>query len=427
MFGRRHIGHTLVVEMLKGKSYESVVMCESNARKQLWLKCDPGCIFDNIVTMSSNPHCVVHNRPCSPAEKASGARVVICGWSCKDLSTCNKNFKSRGGVLEAGKGTSGSTFHGLLSVLDALATLTIYIGENVKDISLPSSENRAFLYEALSSRGWVADLRLLQATDYGARVQRARAWIIAVHAGRLGITVEAARHLLCQIFAVIDRLKVPPPLELEAMLLKDTDVYVKKHMAAVKASSEQALSASSRASGSGEWQRQLAKTLAEAGMRWSECVPSPEKTKGSIAYAALPSREKLACGLTLATSPGLFCVDVSQTIGRLYTSDDRALPCITPEAKIMLLQRKPMRLLLGVEALMLHGASRAWLQRRLDAGDFSDSFLLDLAGNSFVGYVFAACLLAILATGPPLASPVIQEDRSSESDILALVDTTLGL
>eukprot|EP00969_Alexandrium_andersonii_P283594 12537649-Alexandrium_andersonii.AAC.1 len=37
--------------------------------------------------------------------------VVICGWSCKDLSTLNPHRSEHGDVLSKKRGSSGSTLH----------------------------------------------------------------------------------------------------------------------------------------------------------------------------------------------------------------------------------------------------------------------------------------------------------------------------
>ena len=126
----------------------------------------------------------------------------------------------------------------------------------------------------------------------------------------------------------------------------------------------------------------------------------------------------------MAAMEGCTAVDVSQTIGRLYVSNDDILPCITPVCHMLLLNAEPeMRRLLGTEALMLHGASLKWIEsHRHEGEEFDDQFLMDLAGNSFVGQVFAAVLLSIFVEGPlHLVAPC-----KTGSALLNLVDSVLG-
>ena len=109
---------------------------------------------------------------------------------------------------------------------------------------------------------------------------------------------------------------------------------------------------------------------------------------------------------------------------RLYVSNDDILPCITPVCHMLLLNAEPeMRRLLGTEALMLHGASLKWIEsHRHEGEEFDDQFLMDLAGNSFVGQVFAAVLLSIFVEGPlHLVAPC-----ETGSALLNLVDSVLG-
>ena len=141
-------------------------------------------------------------------QKGKNAPIIICGWSCKDLSTCSKNFKFRTKVLQSGCGSSGSTFHGLLDVLEGLPDLRVFIGENVKEMTKISSDNRTFMYESLAKHGWVSDIQLLEASEYGACVRRPRAWAIAYNAKRLGIEVPVAHRMVADTFQLVNRLKV---------------------------------------------------------------------------------------------------------------------------------------------------------------------------------------------------------------------------
>ena len=72
-------------------------------------------------------------------------------------------------------------------------------------------------------------------------------------------------------------------------------------------------------------------------------------------------------GYVLCTKPEVAHVDVSQSIGRAYTSDKNdELPCLTGSHKVMMLKHgNGNRRLLGYEAMLVDGASRAWLEERL--------------------------------------------------------------
>jgi len=344
---------------------------------------------------------VVHPQShCDPVQRGQNAFINVTGWSCKDLSTCNTKFKGRQGVLEAGSGSSGSTFKGLVEVLDGLPLLKIFVGENVKEMTMPSSDNRDHMYEILAGHGWTADIQLLEASEYGANVRRPRAWVIAYNSERLGIDVAAAQHMVAQTFSLIKRLKIPP-LGLNRFLLKADDkrVVAAEQAAGTKA---KAMVAAGSKGVVGGWSSQLAKLLQDNGMRWAECRPSQE-VLDSVFFKCLTVREQMALGYGFATVKNATAIDLSQSIGRLYSSDDDILPCITPGCHMMLVNMKPaMRPLLGSEALMLHGASLEWIDSHQHEGEsFDEAFLMDLAGNSFVGQVFAAwvCVCVCVCVG----------------------------
>ena len=85
----------------------------------------------------------------------------------------------------------------------------------------------------------------------------------------------------------------------------------------------------------------------------------------------------------------------------------------------MLLDQSVVRHLLGAEALQLHGASSTWINsHECEGTHFDERFLLDLAGNSFVGHVFAAVLLGVLTEGPlRQVSPAM--DQQASLDLVA--------
>ena len=85
-------------------------------------------------------------------------------------------------------------------------------------------------------------------------------------------------------------------------------------------------------------------------------------------------------------------------------------PCKTqthyaPRAQGNVIDVVRARAVTGRERLQIHGFPAAWfedkaVQQRITVGEFSDSFLSDLAGNSFVAFQFMAVMLATLAFLP---------------------------
>ena len=54
------------------------------------------------------------------------------------------------------------------------------------------------------------ELDVFNDEDYGHNAVRQRVWLIAVHCSRSGIDVAAARQLICDTLAFVDKLKITP-------------------------------------------------------------------------------------------------------------------------------------------------------------------------------------------------------------------------
>ena len=89
--------------------------------------------------------------------------------------------------------------------------------------------------------------------------------------------------------------------------------------------------------------------------------------------------------------------DVTQSQDRLSVRFDRASPCVTPKAVILLGHR--LRFMGGIEAMMLQMAlPQEELMRHMPALEsLGDRLLFDLAGNAFHLVVFTGLFIAILA------------------------------
>lgn len=86
--------------------------------------------------------------------------------------------------------------------------------------------------------------------------------------------------------------------------------------------------------------------------------------------------------------------DVSQTIGRAYSSCNEEIPCFTEIAKFYSMKRKIPRPILGVEALLIHGATLPWIQKRL-------------CFSGFVAFSVAACISSThTTTHHPISAPI---------------------
>lgn len=423
------VGSTLMG--LLGGSYRIRVLAEIDKKKQEWLMHgmkDKGydyCLYDDITTITdpTTCHCVKHQKACDIRLNSKTCAIFLCGWSCKQLSSCNSSVKNRGSVLADGEGSSGSTFWGMLSALDACENTGIYVGENVEEMSKFNSENRTVLLDAFTQRGWVIQTRFIQGLDYGSIASRGRTWIIGLNMKRTGLNSNRATGLLNLMFATVERMGIKRgTFSEEDFMLSDKSDIVKSELRRCAAKKAAKKDDDKQSDKSESWSSQFHCLLQNAGVTWSQCCLRPPASDSQWVQL-LPQREQLAIGYSCVNVPNLTYVDTSQTIGRGFTSDNAEIPCLRPGARMCVMQRKPIRWILGYEMLLIHGATRPWLDDRLKDKKarerFSDSFLADLAGNSWVGQVFWAVLAAVLTHAP--AHSALAPPQEVDPDVIASV------
>jgi hypothetical protein len=121
----RLVGEAICKGVKSETQYSTVLMCESDVRKQTWLaqcflESDEACIFKDISAMGgAKAACCVHPE----AESKEGGcpinvptklrALAVCGFSCKDLSRRNLKCRGKQSLLSSGGGTTATTFAGL--------------------------------------------------------------------------------------------------------------------------------------------------------------------------------------------------------------------------------------------------------------------------------------------------------------------------
>ena len=119
----------------------------------------------------------------------------------------------------------------------------------------------------------------------------------------------------------------------------------------------------------------------------------------------------MSLGMTILIHPDATSVDVSQMPARLPMGFEDLYPTFTPKMKLIDLLRD--RYIWGIERLFMHGFPMAKL-REMRAAGFSDALMADLAGNSFVGMIFAALLIGLLLYLPDDALKTLSLPESEE-------------
>jgi hypothetical protein len=147
-------------------------------------------------------------------------------------------------------------------------------------------------------------------------------------------------------------------------------------------------------------------------------------------YGTLLLREKMALGYAQLTQPECKILDVQPSIGRGIWKHEGHLMTITPALKAMMLCRQPCRPVLGIEALAVHGVPPSFSRaRQAECAQFHDSFLKDLAGNSYVANIYAAVLISVLVHWPASAAPAAAagDDDDAAAAAADAVSALLGL
>lgn len=180
--------------------------------------------------------------------------LLICGWSCKDISMLNTKRIKDSDQLIGSHGTSGTTFHGTVSIVETHRPKAI-IMENVLgvlrsasdaitgasgpdtaieggqetdwvDDDLITDKMRDYITKVFNQIGYVIHFRQLNACDHGFPQSRRRAYMIAVRRDAAGLGDRASQGslaMLKEIDAAYDNLGKPMMQPIENFLLEDVE------------------------------------------------------------------------------------------------------------------------------------------------------------------------------------------------------------
>lgn len=84
-----------------GGEYRVLASCEIKQQKRDWILAgtedgNDACCFTDVCTLADPraSNCVRHKNCACTLQKLKGKHILaLCGWSCKDLSTCNGSAK----------------------------------------------------------------------------------------------------------------------------------------------------------------------------------------------------------------------------------------------------------------------------------------------------------------------------------------------
>ena len=134
------------------------------------------------------------------------------------------------------------------------------------------------------------------------------------------------------------------------------------------------------------WCGKYQKILETKNRSMSSCIIN----EASPWFKTLTPRTQMVLGNALSENPDICYCDVYQSMQREFTSKDAmVVSTICPGSIIWSIRHK--RPILGAECLMIQGMPPSIVEIGLQ--EFSDSNLMDLAGNMFTGMAYAACAI----------------------------------
>ena len=134
---------------------------------------DDACIFKDMAEACEGKGlCWVHDKTC---DMKRDPFIVICGYSCKNLSKLNPCSKET--VLRSAIGSSGETANALLSFLKNCRP-PVALLENVEEMGREAdvSDNVSFFFSELDNLGYAMATKVMDSIQYGVPQVRKRAW-----------------------------------------------------------------------------------------------------------------------------------------------------------------------------------------------------------------------------------------------------------
>ena len=230
-------------------------------------------------------------------------------------------------ALAPGLGSSGSTCSGMLAFLASCKhPPAFFLIENVKEL-LDGPENIVWLGSRMRERGYAMVYDVLKTVDFGLPQTRSRFFALCLHAQALRRTIEELEDLGSRAFALQRSLRVSP-LPLDLFLLADDHPYLQTELAR-RTSAQQS-------NESEAWKKLHTAAMLRLDQPFSKIYPEERYRKSPW---PLKDREVQVLGYGLLTSgdKDYRCFDVSQTLGRAFTAEQRLVPSICPRSKLWLI------------------------------------------------------------------------------------------
>lgn len=292
--------------------------------------------------------------------------ILIAGFSCKALSRRNVTSRKNGdqdATIKDHKGSTGLTWIGILTYLQEVQPF-VFVGENVHNLMDHETELRAQLDDA----GYQCVLVEKNSTRYGLPQERRRVYIVAI---RNEVQNAPFREVL----------RIWASMEADAV---DVTELISASRELVHAKRTK------REKDTCKWINLHKNLFSDHGFKFE--VPKD----GVLSLSSLTSRERSVVDFNMQNGVSSGFQDISQSLDWFQAVFPHALPVVTPGARIYDYGSQEL-----VPTLALWNAQGLDDGEEMWAGvaeDYSDSFLKDLAGNSFAIPVVGSLVVAVLAT-----------------------------
>ena len=275
--------------------------------------------------------------------------------------------------------------------------------------------NWSYIKYELRKLGYVTKGQLKQSRKLGTKLDRNRAWALALKYGSLlnsegkPLTAEEGEDLLDAILQLWNKLEIEAP-DLEESLLCNSHPWVRSEFNRLLENKQDDVEHC-------DWPNLHRKTLKEAGL-----TPATWEMTNSITSAwlqLLSKRENqclaLAMELHEKRDEALTSVDVYQSINRLFIGLDGCLGPMLPGARCWLMDEE--RFMIGSEALVTQCYPMSLLLKWSKAfkKDFCQILMKNMAGNMYTGSVYFSLLLCVFALLPGVAG--VDDDQSDEESV----------
>ena len=185
------------------------------------------------------------------------------------------------------------------------------------------------------------------------------------------------------------------PTKLRNFLLPPSHPIVKSVLAQMEENAVTRLAVEAFQQTDPSWMKELTTLCAQKGIRLSSLV-APEAVRTSRWFQLLSTREQKIVCVWLVICPEMTNIELKHSVTRCSPATDDVLWTLLPGGRQFLLNAPGgPRLLTGAEALMVQGFSKQTVEYMWAKG-FTNTEMLDLAGNAFCATIPIAILCSII-------------------------------